>query len=807
MKETEDKTEGRLGVPGIQVKGISEIVEEQLESMDLELLKEEAEQERLYSSLEGHIIRAFEENKNARDQAGIDREMIHSVFQANGEYLPEELAQMTNRSQIFMNLTATKARAGVSWIKDILMPANAFPMEFRPSPVEHLPEELASTIRESFEKDQEQVVQSIRERFAQATQKQEPQVGPDGQPVQAPPQKPSALSASTELREVNELKRDIEEAITAEINKVARQQCSVIQSKVLDDLKQGGWDLAFSEFINDFLVFPTAFMKGPIVTTKKRLTYEGGKPKEVRETVFLNKRVSPFDVYPSPSAESVYDGNFIEHIRLTRKDLSDLAHLDNDCYKKENIIKVLESTPKDSFGFGSNIEELKAKAEKRGSQTYANAGIYHGLHFWGTASVKMLHDWGANPMDLVDLEDWDEVEIEVIMVDHTIIKCSVNKDPLGRRPYYCASYNKRTGSIWGKSMPMSMRDIQRMCNGAARALADNMGLSAGPQCAVLVDRLADDGPIEEQRPLRIWQFNSDPQGNGGRPIEWFSIPSNAQELLGVYDKFEMKADDVTGIPRYSYGNEQVGGAGQTMGGLSILMESASKGIKSAIKNISEGVITPRAEYQFYLRLLKAEEDGELMNYHGDINVVVYAAEAITLKAAEQEVQRELLKATMNQVDMAIIGRVGRADMLRKVFKTANFPEDIVPSRLMVKIKEQEDQVAQEQAQQQQMQLEEQKQQRSLQATTIQIEGQKQMHSETLALKDKELQVKGGLAQQTNQLKAVQIDQTERLAMNKLLKEEQAKAQELAAKDSIETRKMATDLAKSQKEPSVKVEQP
>jgi hypothetical protein len=44
-------------------------------------------------------------------------------------------------------------------------------------------------------------------------------------------------------------------------------------------------------------------------------------------------------------------------------------------------------------------------------------------------------------------------------------------------------------------------------------------------------------------------------------------------------------------------------------------------------------------------------------------------------------------------------------------------------------------------------------------------------------------------------------------MNKLLKEEQAKAQELAAKDSIETRKMATDLAKSQKEPSVKVEQP
>ena len=791
----DEKTEGRLGVPGIEVRGISEIVEETLEGMDLELLAEEAQKESFYSSLEGHIQKVYEENKNAREEAGIDDEMIASVYQSNGEYLPEELSQMTNRSQIFMNLTATKARAGVSWIKDILMPANAFPMEFRPTPVEQLPEELEAAIRDSFETDQQELVSSIREKFAQAKQPQQVQ-GPDGQPVEQPA-KPSALSASTELREINELKRDLEEAITAEINKIARQQCSVVQSKVLDDLKQGGWDLAFSDFINDFLVYPTAFMKGPIVTTSKRLTYEGGKPVEKREVVFLNKRVSPFDIYPSPSADSIYDGDFIEHIRLSRKDLSDLAHMNSDGYHKDNIIAVLNEGPSTSY-IDTRIEEYKVRAEKRGNQTSATTGVYHGLHFWGTASVKMLRDWGVNPYDIADLEDWEEVEIEAIMVNHKIIKCCVNKDPLGRRPYYAASYNKRTGSLWGKSMPSSMRDIQRMCNGAARALADNMGLSAGPQCAILVDRLADDGPIEEQRPLRIWQFNSDPQGNGGRPIEWFTIPSNAEQLLGVYDKFEQKADDVTGIPRYSYGNEQVGGAGQTMGGLSILMESASKGIKSAIKNISEGVIIPRAEYQFYLRLLKAQEDGQTVNYHGDINVVVYAAEAITLKAAEQEVQRELLKATMNEVDMSIIGKVGRADMLRKILKTANFPEDIVPSRLMVKIKDQEDQAAAEQARQQQLQIEQQKQQTGLQATSIQIEGQKAMHQETIAAKREEVQVKTALQAREQELKAVAIDQAERIANNKMLQQEKIASQQLSTKDSIETRKLAVDLSKSQK---------
>ena len=786
--------------PGIEIKGITEMVKEYVEDLDLELLKERAEKESFYSSLEGYVIKTYEEHKNARQESGIDTEMIQSVYQSNGEYLPEEISQMTNRSQIFMNLTATKKRAGVSWIQDILQPANAFPMEFRPSPVETLPEEIEQQVRQAFERDQQELVQKIREKYKQTQQPQQAP-GQEGQPQEAPPEQPSALSASKELREINELRRDLEEAITSEINKVARQQCHVVQTQVLDDLKQGEWDKAFSEFINDFLIYPTAFMKGPIVSTKKRLTYKGGKPVESREVVFMNKRVSPFDIYPSPSADSIYDGNFIEHIRLSKKELSDLAHIgDKDGFKKDNVIKVLKETPGDSsFGVDNHVEEYKVRSEKRGNQTHASTGVYHGLHFWGTASVTLLKEWGVSPEDIEGKEEWEELEIEIILVNKTIIKCAINKDPLGRRPYYSASYNKRSGSIWGKSMPASMRDIQRMCNGSARALADNMGLSAGPQCAVLVDRLADDGPIEEQKPLKIWQFNSDPQGNGGRPIEWFTIPSNANELLAVYDRFEIKADDVTGIPRYAYGNEQIGGAGQTMGGLSILMESASKGIKSAIKNISEGVLVPRAEYQFYLRLLKSEEDGEVVNYHGDINVIVYAAEALTLKTAEQEVQRELLKATMNEYDMGIIGKVGRADMLRKVFKTANFSEDIVPSRLEVKMKDQEDQAAAAKQQEQAMQLQQEKNQIGLQATQIQIGGQKEMHEKSLALKEKEVTTKAQLTAREQQLKAVEIDQKERISTAKEMNKQELTKYSVDRRSETDTRRIAADMIKNRPE--------
>ena len=264
----------------------------------------------------------------------------------------------------------------------------------------------------------------------------------------------------------------------------------------------------------------------------------------------------------------------------------------------------------------------------------------------------------------------------------------------------------------------------------------------------------------------------------------------------MYDRFEMKADDVTGIPRYSYGNEQVGGAAQTMGGLSILMESASKGIKSAIKNISEGVLIPRAEYQFYLRLLKAQEDDEPLDYHGDINVVVFAAEAITLKAAEQEAQRELLQTTANPVDLEIMGKVGRADMLRTVLKTANFREDIIPSRLTVKLKDEEQQAQLEQQQAQAAQSEQQKMQTSVQATQIQIDGQKDMHDKTMQATLQRDQLNAQLKARDQKLRAVEIDQRDRIATQKALSQKDIAKMNSDTTLTTATQKAAVDAQKA-----------
>ena len=97
-------------------------------------------------------------------------------------------------------------------------------------------------------------------------------------------------------------------------------------------------------------------------------------------------------------------------------------------------------------------------------------------------------------------------------------------------------------------------------------------------------------------------------------------------------------------------------------------------------------------------------------------------------------------------------------MLRTVLKTANFREDIIPSRLTVKLKDEEQQAQLEQQQAQAAQTEQQKMQTSVQATQIQIDGQKDMHDKTMQATLQRDQLNAQLKARDQKLRAVEIDQ-------------------------------------------------
>lgn len=709
--------------PGLVIASTSEVAEMENNAALEELeITNAVDSVQFTSSLGSHITTVFQENKEARVNSGVEEKMFQSLRAYNGHYDPSDLAAIraTSGSEIYMNITPAKCRVTMAWLRDIFLAAGHNSYSIDPTPIPSLPAELMAEVEEKINKM-----------------------------ASAAPQKPQAeqsqsMAATQNMSETNKLKADIEEAIRDEIYKVAKAELQKFEDLIADQLTEGGWDDALSEFIEDFCVFQVAIMKAPVISKKKKIVWETGLPVPIEDYCYLNKRVSPLDIYPSASATHITDGDLCEHMRLTRKDLYNLIGVPD--YKEEAIRRILQEGATSSYAWlDTNIEEEKTTEEYRGDSYRANKGIHHAIHFYGSVPYDTLEQFGLTEAEIgTDIDA--EVEVEAILVGHEVIKCVINDDPLLRRPYYKASFQKIPGSWWGRSLPELIRDIQRMCNAAARSLANNMGISSGPQIEVYTDRLAADEEIDSIYPFKIWQLISDGGGGSGRAIQFWQPQSNAQELLAVYKEFEQKADDATGVPSYMQGQPQNGAL--TASSLAMLMESSSKGIKDAARHIDVGLIKPRVEYQFYWNII-TDPDAD---FTGDVQIKCLGSQALTMKGSQEMRRNEFLTILSNPSYQQIVGVEGVAEILREMASSLGLGENIIPSKVELR-KKQADQEAQ-QAEAQKMEAERAQQSDSVgiqqvQMQTQQAESASQRNAEIKMAdlqakaeqKEKELQVK------------------------------------------------------------------
>jgi hypothetical protein len=228
-----------------------------------------------------------------------------------------------------------------------------------------------------------------------------------------------------------------------------------------------------------------------------------------------------------------------------------------------------------------------------------------------------------------------------------------------------------------------------MVNASARSLANNMGISSGPQVGVNISRLPPGEDITDMHPWKIWQFQSSDFNDNTAPLSFFQPGSNANELMGVFEKFSARADEDTMIPRYMTG-ESSPGAGRTSSGLSMLISNAGKGIKQVISNIDQNVIMPAIE-RLYQDNLRYSEDPDLI---GDVNIIATGASSLVIKEAEAIRRNEFLQLVLNSpVAQQIVGLNGTAELLRDSARNLSGNVDrIIPDRKQVTVVEQQQQM-------------------------------------------------------------------------------------------------------------------
>jgi hypothetical protein len=354
-----------------------------------------------------------------------------------------------------------------------------------------------------------------------------------------------------EMREIREMvAQDYRFAIMRE----AQNRADRMKLKIQDQFAQGGWEQAFNDFITDLVTYPAAFIKGPIVRRQRAL---GWKTDATGRTVVEPierlapefERVDPFRIYPEPGISDINEGYIFELHRLTRTELADLIGVPG--YDEDAIRRILEEGNGTSW-VNEDVELQKDEEERKYYAYMRPTTEFDALEFWGKVSGKMLVEWGLSEEEVPDQAR--EYDANVWIVGNYVIKAVLNYDPLGEKPYAKTSFIKCPGAFWGKGIPEIIEDLQSVCNAAARALVNNMGISSGPQVEVNVERLPPNEDITTLVPWKIWQVINDPVGSSAPAIRFTQPDSRASELMAVYEKFSRLADDHSGIPAYVYGD-------------------------------------------------------------------------------------------------------------------------------------------------------------------------------------------------------------------------------------------------------------
>lgn len=606
-----------------------------------------------------HVRAVWQVCRTEKEQT-IEPKMLANVRVRRGEYDPDELDRIRKQggSEIYMMIGSTKCRAAASWIRDVVVAVREEkPWTIAPTPIPDMPPALIEEVK------------------AKATQMLAQYIMASGQ-----------VPDESTLRQILTQMRD---EFIVQLRDEAAKKAERMEQKMEDQLLEGGFLQALNEFIDDVTTFPTAFLKGPIVRRKPRLKWQLDQATGQYNAVFGDElvteweRVSPFDMYPHPGLSHINDPlPLIQRHKLTRSQLNELIGVDG--YDDSAIRAVLEDYGRGGLREWLMVDTSKAMVEGRNSvYSMMNAeGTIDALQMFGPVPGRMLREWGMDEEQIP--EPTKEYHCEVWVIGSWVIKATLNYDPLGRKPYYATSYERVPGAFWGNSVVDLCTDSQRMCNAAARALANNMGIASGPQAYVNVDRLPPDEDVTEMFPWKIWQTTSDPMGSTADPVKFFQPAMYAQELMTIFQHFSVRADEDTGIPRYMTGESPSGGAGRTASGLSMLLGNASKTIKQVVSNVDLDIIKPILE-RLYDHNMQYSDDPELK---GDVQVVARGATSIMLKESAQVRRNEFLATVaQNPVLSQIVGMEGIATLLRESAKTLDMPnvDKIVPNLDKIKL--------------------------------------------------------------------------------------------------------------------------
>jgi len=609
-------------------------------------------------TLVSYVMGRFSEAEDARRMD--EERWLMSYRNYRGIYGPETQFTETEKSRVFVKITKTKVLAAYGQIVDVLFANNSFPLTVDPTT---LPEGVADTVHMETNPQAEQGIDQLRDAFGKKPSK--PLLfGPDtklepGDTVYSLERRLGGMkdNLSPVMEKLVEGPGTTPTAMTFHPDTVAAKK---MQKKILDQLEESNANKQLRLAAFDCALFGTGIMKGPLAINKEYPNWdEDGEYNPVIKTVPSTAYVSVWNFYPDPDAANMDEAEYvIERHKMSRSQMRALKR--RPFFRPNAINSAIER--------GESYERKYWELAMEDDRAHDKAERFEVYEYWGYVDVDVLKDHDITiPSELRGL---DQVSINAWICNNNVLRLVMNPFKPSIIPYFAVPYEVNPYSFFGVGIAENMVDTQQLMNGFMRMAVDNAVLSGNLIFEVDETNLVP-GQDMTLYPGKIFRRQG---GAPGQALFSTKFQNVTGELMQLFDKARVLADESTGFPSFAHGQTGVSGVGRTASGISMLMSAANGSIRTVIKNIDDYLIAPLGKALFSFNM-QFDYDAEIK---GDLDIKAQGTESLMAN----EVRSQRLMQFLGVVSNPVLAPFAKMDyIVREIAKSMDLDPDKLTNSL------------------------------------------------------------------------------------------------------------------------------
>jgi len=599
----------------------------------------------LVSFVEERFSRSEDSRRNDEER------WLRSYRNYRGLYGPDVKFTETEKSRVFVKVTKTKTLAAYGQITDVLFANNTFPLSIEPTT---LPEGVAESVHVEADPNMKKVDRDYGSLFG---------FKGDGKEFPAGATTSSLMDALGPLKDrLQDL--DVKNGPGATPTSITFHPAMVaakkMQKKIMDQLEESNANKQLRSASFEMALFGTGIMKGPFAVDKEYSKWnEDGVYSPIVKTMPQTSHVSVWNFYPDPDAANMDDAAYcIERHKMTRSQLRAL--------KKRPMFRsnVIDQVVND----GENYVKKYWEDDLNDYTNVSDVERFEVFEYWGVVDAEMLE---RNEIDIPkELQSTSELQANIWICGSKIIRLVLNPFKPVRIPYYAVPYELNPYSFFGVGIAENMDDTQTLMNGFMRLSVDNAVLSGN-----LVFEVDETNLVPGQDltiyPGKVFRRQG---GAPGQAIFGTKFPNVSQENLQMFDKARQLADESTGLPSFAHGQTGIAGVGRTASGISMLMNAASGGIKTVIKNVDDYLLRPMGE-AFFAFNMQFDYDPDAA---GDLEVKARGTESLM----QNEVRSQRLLQFLQVVQNPMLAPFAKMPyIIREIAKSMDLDPDLVSNNM------------------------------------------------------------------------------------------------------------------------------